>query len=247
VLGVAAMLKIYPGFLLLYFLVRRRLDVVGWAVLGTALVTAPTVVVFGVEQNRLYFFEILPFLSGEPALAGNTGNVSLARHLQELAGLGPTLAGSLQICFGLALLAVSALVVHRADRPRQDREGDTLGLCLFIALMLTAMPNSWTNYQLLLLPVLLVLLRGARRLPWRRRGPLSAALLVAYVPLTFYQPCAAPTVTWPCAQTPYYLGLFQLPRGFHDLMVDLRALSSPVLWGCMLALILWRRGEGKGR
>lgn len=245
-LGVAAMFKIYPGFLLLYFLVRRRADIVMWAVLSAVLVTVSTVIVFGPEQNRLFFFEILPFLLSEPPLVDNTGNVSLARHLQELAGFGPAMAKTVQALLGLALLAVSALVVHRAGWQRDDRDGDTLGLCLFVALMLTAMPNSWTNYQLLLLPVLLVLLGGAWGLE-TRRGPLLAALFVAYLPLTFYQPCAPPTVSWPCAQTPFFLGLVQLPRGLHDVMVELRAISSPILWGCLLTLILSRRSRAATR
>ena len=236
-IGIAAMLKVYPGFLVLYFLFRRRWNVVTWAGLSAALVTVATLVVIGPDQHRLFFFEILPLLSGEPVLI-DSGNVSLARHLQE-SGILPAAAKSIQVAIGLVLMAVSAVAVHRAGRRNED---ETLGLCLFIALMLVVMPNSWVNYQVLLLPVLLVLLRDSFE-SLAHRAKMLAALAAAYLPMTFYQPCRAPTVSWPCAQTPFYLGLVQLPRGFHDAMVDLRVISAPILWACVLVLILLRRQQ----
>jgi len=126
---------------------------------------------------------------------------------------------------------VTAVVVWRAPR----RDGDALdvatGFAAFVPLMLLAMPNSWVNYQLLLLVPLIVLARrslasGDRAAQW--------LLVAAYLPLLFYAPCAAPTVDWPCAQTPWFLGLGPLPRGLHDAGVGWRGLSPLLLWAGLL-------------
>ena len=53
------------------------------------------------------------------------------------------------------------------------------------------------------------------------------------------------------AQTPYFLGLVRLPRGFHDLMVDARALSPLLVWTGLFSVLFYGRGResapGHGR
>ena len=79
-----------------------------------------------------------------------------------------------------------------------------------------------------------------------RLGALTMLLVAAYVPMLFYWPCEAPTVPWPCAQTPYFLGLVRLPRGFHDLMVETRALSPFLVWAGLFSALVYGRAADSG-
>jgi len=232
-LGVAAALKLYPAFLLLYFLVRRRFAVVGWALLSSLLVLVAGLIVIGPAQNAAYFFHVLPALSREsPTLSPE--NLGLGRYLRELFGLGVDGAGLVARLIGLGLVGTTLLVVLR--RPAESIRGRATAVeaTLFVPLMLLLMPNSWVNYQLLLVLPLLALVavgleEGASPALW---------VLVALAALLalFYAPCAPPSEPWPCAGTPRLLGLGPLPRPWHDAMVRLRVLATAAVW---LAGVLW--------
>jgi hypothetical protein len=161
-------------------------------------------------------------------------NVSLGRVFLLL-GAGP--AASVWLLRGVtfATLALSVLVLRRQ---RDVAVRDTaVELSLFVSLMLAAMPNSWANYQLLLLLPLLVLLARALEEHGPATGPALTAL-AAYALLLFYAPCEEPSVDWPCAATPAFLGLRPLARPLHDAMVNARFLAPLLLWAACLGL-LW--------
>jgi hypothetical protein len=237
-LGAGFMLKLYPAFLLLYFVLRRRLRVVAGFALVAALVLIASWIVIGPRQNQAYLFRILPVLLGEHPEA-STENLALGRYLREPLGASPVVAGRVGQALVLPLLIVSAVVVaRRSQAAAVDRLRRALAFSLFVPLMLLAMPNYWVNYQLLLLPPLLVLACHASR-----RGPDAAATVLvaglAYVPMLFYWPCADPSIPWPCARTPLFLGLAPLPRAFHDLMVALRGVSAFLLWAATLSALVY--------
>lgn len=241
VVGLAAMLKVYPAFLLLYFAVRRRWKVIA-ACLGAALlIQAVSLAVIGLHENQVYFFRILPTMLGETSKVA-TENLALGRYLQELSGVGPMAAKRISQGVVLALLAAFFYATHRGRRGAAGGERRALEYSLFLALMLLWMPNSWISYQTLLLPLYLVLLREALEAE-RRRAALLLPLLAGYACLLFYAPCAGPEMPWPCAETPRFLGLLQLPRGFHDFMVHLRLLGTllPVAAGFGLLFAARRR------
>jgi len=243
-IGVGFMLKLYPAFLLVYFAVRRSWLVIVGCLVTIALIVLSSLIVIGPEENAAYFFKILPLLLGE-APRVSTENLSLARHLQVLFGLGPELAKRVVQVLVVPLIVVSAVGVVRRESRLGERLAGATAFSLFIPLMLLAMPNSWVNYQLLLLLPLLVLLCHCTR-PGRDRVALTALLAAAYVPLLFYWPCEVPSVPWPCAQTPYFLGLVRLPRAFHDLMVETRALSPLLVWAGLFSALVYGPGSGSG-
>lgn len=236
-LAFCAMLKIYPAFLLLYLLLRRRWKALAAFAVAAGLLQILTLAVIGIEQNRLFFFRLLPAMLGQAAQV-STENVGLGRYVYGLLPPGAPVARWLSLILTLALLGVSSWAVLRRGA-RQPRGGETvaLGLSLFIALMLLIMANSWTNYQLLLLLPYLVLLAQALR-PEGSNAALLAGLAFGALFLLFYAPCAEPSVGWPCAQTPYFLGLFRLPRPFHDFMVRFRIVGTLVPWALSLLLLL---------
>jgi hypothetical protein len=139
----------------------------------------------------------------------------------------------------LALLALSLYGLYRGAGVRLEEGDKTLQFVLFVPLLLLFLPNSWGNYQLLLLLPSLALLRACICAE-RPRMTLAAVIVVAYLLTLFYAPCADLSQPFPCAQTPLFLGLFQFPRHFHDGMVALRILSSFLIWGGCLFLLLER-------
>lgn len=61
VLAAAAALKIYPGLFLVYFLVKKRWGAFAGLVVGLCATTLLCIYLFGVDPNRLYVQEILPW------------------------------------------------------------------------------------------------------------------------------------------------------------------------------------------
>ncbi|HXV76965.1 MAG TPA: glycosyltransferase family 87 protein, partial [Candidatus Polarisedimenticolaceae bacterium] len=227
-LGLAIMLKIYPAALAAYFVVRRRFAALAWCAITLALVTVATTIVFGLRENAVYFLQILPGMVGEVPIA-TSENLSLGRYARTIFGIGPGAAEHVVRALAVVLLGVTALVVHRA----RGREREPLAFGAFVPLFLLVMPNSWVSYQLLLLVPLVAVLKFAAEHPERAAAPL-ALVAAAGVSLLFYWPCAAPEVPWPCARTPFVLGLFRLPRGLHDLLVDARIVATLLTWAAVL-------------
>ena len=240
-IGVGFMLKLYPAFLLLYFAVRRGWKAIAWCLVTVALIVVASMIVIGPDENAAYFFKILPLLLDE-APRVSTENLSLARHFQVLFGLGGGWAKRLAQLVVLPLIVATVFAVARRESRFGDRLTAATAFSLFIPLMLLAMPNSWVNYQLLLLLPMLDLLCHCAR-PGADRAVLTAVLVAAYVPLLFYWPCEAPSVPWPCAQTPFFMGLIRLPRGFHDLMVEARALSPLLVWTGLFSALYYGRAS----
>jgi hypothetical protein len=223
--GVAAMLKVYPLLLLAPYAARRAGRVVAWAAVAGALVALATWIVLGPRENLVWYLEVFPRLLAEPPMAIRE-NVGLTRYLMDWAGLGADAARIVLRVFAAGGLAVSMWLVARA---RTHAESASIAVALFVPLMLAVMPNSWVNYQLLLLVPMVVLLHRAWTDP-ELRAPLAIAVGAAWALLLFYHPCAGLEKPWPCARTPHFLGIGPLPRAFHDSMGALRGLAAPLLW-----------------
>jgi hypothetical protein len=229
--GFCGMLKVYPAFLLLYFVATRR-----WRALGASMATAAvllgiSLLVMGVETNRVYFLELLPYMMQElPLVSGE--NLSLGRYAQTLFGVGPPAAKWLVQLLAIPLVALSVVAVSR-NRDRRDHV-DTLalGLSVFIAALLLILPNSWANYQLLLLLPWMALVARAlatERCDWTLLAPALAAAF-----LLFFS-----------ENTPDVQGFYPLPQPLHDRLVASRILATVLLW---IAPVVWllRRGR-RGR
>jgi alpha-1,2-mannosyltransferase len=235
-IGAAAMLKLYPAFLAAYLLVRSRWRALGVLAGTAALIGLAAWIVIGAAENRAFWLDVLPGLLRELPVA-TSENMSPARYLLSLGALDPSVAKRVGQLLAFVALGVVVVVVRRAFGRSAPAARDGIALSLFVVTMLLALPNSWANYQLLLLPALLALLAyvldEGRDAAWS-----GAALAGAYVPLLFYHPCAAPDVGWPCAETPSFLALIELPRALHDALVAARGASAPILWAALVAVLL---------
>lgn len=189
-LGAAALLKIYPAFLLLPLIVARRWRALSAFAVVALLLGAAGLATAGVAENRFYWLDLLPRLLAELP-ARKLENVSLACLLMERGGLDASAAKQAARWIVLPLVALAIGALLRLRRVERDGGGDggardrTAGLDFAVAvpLMLLAIPNSWLNYQLLLLLPIATLLRLGLA-PGAPRWPAFFALL-AMVPLAF--------------------------------------------------------------
>jgi hypothetical protein len=167
-LGAAAAIKLFPAFLFVYFLLRRRWQALGAAVVSLLVLTGLTLAVEGWDAYRTYVTQVLPSLT---RFRSSWQNVSVLGFWSRL--FDPQLVGEMQIlplarlpwlvwpatalCIGL-IVALLAPVVWRA-RSRDEGDG---AFALATTAMLLASPITWVDYfLLLLLPVVWLWLRLA--------------------------------------------------------------------------------------
>jgi hypothetical protein len=168
-LGTATTIKLFPGFLLLYFLLRRDWKAAAAAVISAAVLTGLTAGVVGVAAYRDYVTEVVPQVGA--GFESSWWNASLAGFWSRLFNPAtdqhhvlplwpnPLLAQAGTL---LSRLAVVALLVRVVPRARTPAEQD-LAFGLVLVGMLLVSPLTWDHYFLLLpLPVVLL---------WQRLPP----------------------------------------------------------------------------
>jgi alpha-1,2-mannosyltransferase len=179
-LGTAVVLKLFPAFLLLPYLVRRRWKMVASAGLTACAWTGLTLVVLGWGTYREYVEQVLPHLRKYHAFWSNfslTGFWHRTLQGARQAGL-PLPADEVGLAVRLAVagssLLVVALVARSAARACSREEVDRAVGCA-VAGMLLLSPLTWLHaFLLLLLPAALLWHASG---PWRLRRLLLAACL----------------------------------------------------------------------
>jgi hypothetical protein len=161
-LGTAAAVKLFPGFLLLYFLVRRDWRAVAAGAASFVLLGAITAGVLGIDAYRDYVGLVVPHVRGgesswlNSSLAGFWARLFDPATQQER--VDPLLR-SAALARGATLVCRAAVVVlvgwsaWRAP----TTAGRDLAFALAMVGMLLVSPVTWDHYFLLLaLPVLVV-------------------------------------------------------------------------------------------
>ncbi len=166
-LGAATALKLFPGFLFLYFVLWRQWRTVGAGIVTVAVLTALTAAIFGVDTYHSYVRDALP----EAARFRNGwNNASLlgfwSKLFDEGAGQVVPLWYSPWLAWAGTLTcsaAVAALTARAIWRVRSQAEcGTAFGLCVIAMLLLS--PVTWEHYFVLLfLPAIIL---WARLRPW---------------------------------------------------------------------------------
>jgi hypothetical protein len=161
-LGAATAIKLFPGFLFLYFLARRQWKTVAAGLVSLAVFTALTAVVVGPETYPHYFRDVLPRVERSQSGWGNASLFGLwrklfdpATELEHIAPLwrSPMLFRALVAVTAVALVAILTPIIWRA-RTRAECD-HAFGLTLVGMLLLS--PISWNHYFLMLLVPLAVL------------------------------------------------------------------------------------------
>lgn len=151
-LAVAALLKLYPGILGGYYVVRRRWRVVAWTAVFSALGVVATgagnwwnFVIYGLPHSADIVWSFVP------------DRVSVLNLVFHLAG-GTTLTGSsgrvtiIALTVGIDAVIV-AVLVWAAARTEPDSELDELTFGLWLAGGLLISPETWHHEMPLLFPL----------------------------------------------------------------------------------------------
>jgi hypothetical protein len=200
-LGLAALLKLWPVLLLLGFIIYGRWPIVRSSVLTMVLGAVLTVLALGPQAIADY---LGPVQANERAWVPNEVNLSIVGAVtrpfagyRERAFLIPPLVQGVNVSFavllgeiiaGLVLLA-TLVFLWRCRQRNKSAAGELLGQCLLLTMLLLIFPVTWYwGLILLLLPgtMLLLALRQLPRPPAWWRLTLQITLLF---PLGAAWPC----------------------------------------------------------
>jgi alpha-1,2-mannosyltransferase len=143
--GAAALVKIFPGFLVAWFAVTRRAGAIGWTIAGAVILAAVALPVTGLEPWRQY-----------PTVLANLGPTP-----QAVDALAPTMWLTPVLGFTAARLLVTAvgLVIVWLVRTADLR----LGYAVAVTTAVLVTPAMYASYlTILVLPLLLGLAAGVR-------------------------------------------------------------------------------------
>jgi Glycosyltransferase family 87 len=167
-LGAATVIKLFPGFLFLYFLARRQWSAVVAGALAFGIVTGLTAAVLGPDVYRVYFQELLPKLA---PVRSSWYNASLVGywtrlfdpatdevHVLPLWRNGMALRVAVLLS-GLAVIITLARLVRSANT--RDALDHSFGLA--VTAMLLVSPITWDHSLLLLLFPISILLHDQPR------------------------------------------------------------------------------------
>jgi hypothetical protein len=168
--ALATAIKLYPGFLFLYFVLRGRWRSVTAGSLAFVSITALTALVLGPQAYADYFLRVLP---GTSLWRGDWHNLSLSglwfklfdpRKQLPPVEIHPLLWSSLLAWMGMATSAAALVFALYRIVPRVSSLKDAdLAFALCIVAMLLVSPITWDHYLLLLILPLCIL--------WRRLPP----------------------------------------------------------------------------
>lgn len=199
-LGLATAIKLFPGLLFVYYLLRRRWDVFGWGVFGFVLVNLLTAAILGVEAFESYIQHAVP---GVRVYTDWWPNISLSGFwLKLFDGRGgrviplwyaPTLARVAIVLSWLVVLTLLAWAVLRARTPADHDV--TFGLTLIAMLLLS--PVTWDHYCVLLLVPVVIFWRRVPRRTIARVLFWFGVIVLWLTPMVFWYPLTGARLeTW---------------------------------------------------
>ncbi len=172
VLALATALKLYPAFLLVLALRRRRSSALAAWALTLAALTALTVALFGWAVHWQFASAVLPQSGGGTLWVENqTINGWLNRLLvTDTMGLAPSSSPLVDALTYAAAALLTTLALLRARRLP-----DVLAFSLLVVTLLVVLPAAWIHYQVLLIIPMAAIIAAAERaggLGWRVAVPL---------------------------------------------------------------------------
>jgi len=161
-LGLATLVKIFPGVLIFFFAARREYRIVVTTVVSIAVLAAVSLTVCDAGLYSTYVSEVLPRLAKGSAFFRNQSLGGLFTRLLSDNGYLNALANHPALAYGLgafggALVLVAALFA--AARRGGSSPGGDLAFSLCLVATVLALPISWEHYGVLLLFAYLAILR----------------------------------------------------------------------------------------
>lgn len=185
-LGAAAAIKLFPAYLVLFYLAQGRIRPLMAAALSFLALTLATVLVLGLDTYDDYVRIVLP---GQAKFRSFGYNFSIAGLWHKLFDPGgetgliepvwpsPALARWGTLLSDLAITAIVATFVHRARTPAQR----DLGFALVVTAMLLVSPVTWDFSLPLLLVPIAVIARHTAKSGWMAIT-LFSILVVDWIP-----------------------------------------------------------------
>ena len=172
-LSLGTMLKLYPGLLLVYFVLQRRWrGLVGLAI-GCCLLLAVTIAAVGWETHVRYVSEILLIQNAAVPYPENQSYSGFVSRLVvppeetdwDTTVPMPMAPGLFVLALDAASLAVTGWVLLRGKPRNQPHELPQVGLqfAALIPLMILMWPTGWIHYQTILILSLFALTCYLRR------------------------------------------------------------------------------------
>lgn len=185
--GLAAAIKLFPAFLLLYFVLAGRWRAAAVAAAVAVALNGLALAVFGTDAFRTYVGEVVPGVAAR--FGSDWANISVRAFWLRL--FDPSLPSRATAAADAPLLgralelavrgAMTAAVAWRAWRAKTVAARDRAFAAAAVAMVLVS-PISWSHSLILLVVPVGVLARDARG-PWR--WPLLACLVILWMPLEF--------------------------------------------------------------
>ena len=184
-LGIACMLKMSPGLLVAWWLLRRQWVAAFSAVGAAAVLTIITSLLYGLDLQTTFYFEVLPGLAsgdynGLRVSPGLWANHSIPNLWHELLSpdprvLSPSAQLAARVTNGLSVLALAVLFAREP--------GDVLRwraqFCTVLALLIVFPVYTYEHHLVLAIPVatLAVWLVVSRRLHWSWWLPIGLSVI----------------------------------------------------------------------
>ncbi len=159
-LALATAIKLFPGLLFLYFMLRRRWSALVAGLIASTVIAGATVATFGMNIYQHYFYDVYPRFSWFRNAWTNAslwgfwsrlfdGAPGVKRGYDQTAPIlyAPDLALLLTLASGVAVLSFLARFV--AKTPSRHPPDDEFGLA--IVAMLLVSPLTWPHHLLLLI------------------------------------------------------------------------------------------------
>ena len=178
-LGLGALLKVWPGFVVLGLVAsrgRQALRVLAGFAMGLAGGAALTVLALGTGRVthalEMWFGEVAPHFGG-PELQDQAWKGMMLRLLGTDRG---TLPETVALVWGVSLLA--GLLAFLALRPARSTRVGALDAALVVVVGLPCFPCAWYFYEIALLPIVLAAGGSLAELAPNPRAKVRALLLV---------------------------------------------------------------------
>jgi hypothetical protein len=149
-LAFAGAIKIYPGFVFAWQMFKRDWKSLLYFCLSFIAIFATSIAVFGADEHRFYFDNILPVLLQEPVI-----NKSVNLNLENFfVALGFMNENNGLIFNGSRLAVLMSLAWLFFTKREQVCEQPTVLFSLIVTAMFFCFPNYWPQYQIyLIIPV----------------------------------------------------------------------------------------------
>ena len=190
-LAIAGLIKIPLLFPILYFVLRKRWQVVKGFLVTILMTVGLSVLVCGINLNLIWFRECILAFVGKVLAAYNVQSVdSFVIRLLSDAPIdtwdyteGSWLFKLLRYSFFLILIGGTSFVILRSPA-NSSAEAENLEFSSFLCLTLLVSPISWTHYYLVLLLPIALYLGGQLGIPnrWYWFIPMAFSILLVTLP-----------------------------------------------------------------